>query len=423
MRFLYVVHRFWPYLGGSERYFLELARRAARCGNEVTVFTTDAWDYRHLFEPGHERIERLEESTDGVRVRRFRVRHPPARRLLSSWRRILAPNGAPPLPQPLLPGLWRHLLGGGRSFDLVHAGVFPFTSPMRAARLHCRRHGIPFVCQPMLNLGEPHAALDNPYYLGREQIALAAGADAVVVNTEHEAEVLNAKGIDRERITIASPAVVIEDVTGGDAAAFRRRRGAGGPIVLQLSTQTFDKGSLHTIEAMKNLWNRGSAASLVLIGQPMQDFLDHIAAQPPAVRSRIHVLGYVDEHEKKDALAACDVLVMPSRADSFGIAYLEAWANRKPVVGCHAGGVPRVIDEGRDGFLVPFGDVHMLSEYVEMLLADRELAARMGEAGFEKTRTCYTWEQTWATVDDLYQRLVRGRLTGSPAHPPTGAPA
>src|SRR5436190_5904813 len=72
---LYVVHRFWPYQGGSERYFFEIARRTAADGHRVTVATTDAWDAGHLHFRRKKRIEKLTDDVDGVHIRRFRVRH------------------------------------------------------------------------------------------------------------------------------------------------------------------------------------------------------------------------------------------------------------------------------------------------------------------------------------------------------------
>jgi len=60
---LYVIHRFWPYMGGAERHFFELARRTAALGHTVSVFATDAWDIEHLNHAGRKRIERLREQT------------------------------------------------------------------------------------------------------------------------------------------------------------------------------------------------------------------------------------------------------------------------------------------------------------------------------------------------------------------------
>lgn len=410
-RILYVIHRFWPYMGGSERLFFELARRTAAQGHAVTVFTTDAWDIEHLDHPGKKRIESLRETTAGLQIRRFRVRHLPRQRQWLRWLSRLPLRSCRQLfgyPHILVPGLSWSLWTGRQQFDLVHAGVFPHTCLVASAYVYCRRQQVPLICQPLLNLGEFHSAMNNPYFLSAEQLWLLSRANAILTITAFEKEVLMAKGISGEKITVASPGVTPAEVLGGDREAFRQRYRVTNPIVLQVSTQTFDKGSVHTVEALKLLWERGLDVTLVMVGQVMSDFAEYLAVQAPSVRERVLVLDYVSEREKKNAFAACDLFVMPSRADAFGLVYLEAWLYKKPVIACCAGGVPRVIDDGQSGFLVPFGDCYMLAEYIAKLLSDRPLAARMGEKGYQEVIARYSWEQSYAKVQEAYRQLLAG---------------
>jgi glycosyltransferase involved in cell wall biosynthesis len=157
---------------------------------------------------------------------------------------------------------------------------------------------------------------------------------------------------------------------------------------------------------MKKLWARGCTADLVLAGPTMTHFTNFIRAQPREVQNRVHLLGFVPDAEKKDLLAAGDVFALPSRTDSFGIVYLEAWLYNKPVVGAHAGGVPEVIADGRDGFLVKFGDTDALAARIEQLLADRALAESFGRAGHAKVLASLTWDAVYARVRGVYGELV-----------------
>ena len=417
---LYIVHRFWPYQGGSERYFFQIAKRTAAAGHSVTVATTDAWDAAHLHFRRRRRIEPLIERVDGILIRRFRVRHfYYQQRILPRLSRLI-PTRYPFFDRPhlLIPGLHWWLATTHERFDLVHAGVFPHAPLIAAGSRYCRRHRVPLVCQPMLNPGEPYRAMNNPQFTSPKLLALLEPAAAILTNTSYENEVLIEKGIPADRITVASPAVTAAEVMGGNGAAFRAAHGITGPMVLQVSTQTHDKGSWHTIDAMQRLRVRQPNATGVFIGSVEQDFVKFLEAQPPAVRAQIKLLDYVTEQEKKDAMAACDVFVMPSRADSFGIAYLEAWLYGKPVIGCFGGGVPRVIDEGRDGLLVPFGDSHMLAECIDDLIENRHAAAAMGARGREKVLTKYRWEDTHAVVQEVYRQcLDRGQPGAARARP------
>ena len=80
------------------------------------------------------------------------------------------------------------------------------------------------------------------------------------------------------------------------------------------------------------------------------------------------ILGPLPSWEVPDFYAALDVFAMPSRTDSFGIVFLEAWANALPVVAAAAGGVPEVVRHGETGLLVPFGDLDLLSDSIARLL-------------------------------------------------------
>jgi glycosyltransferase involved in cell wall biosynthesis len=110
---------------------------------------------------------------------------------------------------------------------------------------------------------------------------------------------------------------------------------------------------------------------------------------------------------KCDLLAATDVFAMPSRVDSFGIVYLEAWAYEKPVIGAKAGGVPEIIEDGRDGLLVRFGDVNGLAKAIEHLFIHTNLAREMGKRGRRKVERYYTWEKVYRQVRGVYERLMK----------------
>jgi len=157
---------------------------------------------------------------------------------------------------------------------------------------------------------------------------------------------------------------------------------------------------------MSRLWRDGTDGHLVIAGPQVEEFTRYYAKLPPSVRGRITLLGPTFGDEKRDLLAACQMVVMPSRVDAFGIVYLEAWANRKPVIGARAGGVPEVIKDGEDGLLVPFGDIQGLSEAISLLLEDDNLASRLGEKGFRKTMRFYTWDAIYRKVKGIYEELI-----------------
>jgi glycogen(starch) synthase len=198
-------------------------------------------------------------------------------------------------------------------------------------------------------------------------------------------------------------------LTGGNQDRFVARHNISGPIVFSISSMNYDKGTMHTVEAARSLWQAGHPITLVLAGAVLQPFRRYLNRLPIDDRSRIIVLGPVSDEERNDLLAAGDVLVMPSRTDSFGIAYLEAWLYGKPVIGASAWGVRDLIDDGRDGLLIPFGDVEALAQAILRLVTRREEAVTMGARGREKALRFHTWDVKYPLVRDLYQQLFERR--------------
>jgi glycosyltransferase involved in cell wall biosynthesis len=100
---------------------------------------------------------------------------------------------------------------------------------------------------------------------------------------------------------------------------------------------------------------------------------------------------------------------MPSKEDSFGIVYLEAWLCRKPVIGARIGSTQCVIDEGRDGLLVDPESAEDLARAIVSLLSNGELRAAMAEAGRAKTVARHTWDKVTDRMESLYTRVVGSR--------------
>ena len=98
---------------------------------------------------------------------------------------------------------------------------------------------------------------------------------------------------------------------------------------------------------------------------------------------------------------------MPSRTDSYGIVFLEAWANGLPVVAAAAGGVPDVVRHGEAGSLVPFGDLGRLAEAVAELVDDPAKAEALGAVGRTLVERGHTWDDRYATLEARVFDLLR----------------
>lgn len=98
-------------------------------------------------------------------------------------------------------------------------------------------------------------------------------------------------------------------------------------------------------------------------------------------QSRVQALGRVSSKDLPMLYHRCDILVAPSRYESFGLIYAEAMSHAKPVIGCDTGGIPEVVTSGLTGLLAVPGDCDSLVESMLRLASDPTLRIQMGTAG------------------------------------------
>jgi glycosyltransferase involved in cell wall biosynthesis len=425
MRLLHIIQRYYPYIGGSELYFQELSERLARAGHKVEVWTTDAWDLDYFWSKKARRVELERETHNGVTIRRFKVRHLPLPPIYyRGWRRAMAelsdlpPNSTRLLYAmsrltPWIPSLEKALrtLPAG-AFHLVHTTNIPFESMIASAANYAERARIPHVITPFTHLGEPGDRSIGRYYTMRHQIDLERRASKVIVQTRLERGFLGELGVPPKKMERVGVGVNPYEVVGGNGERFLRKFGIEGPIVYYIGAAAHDKGTDTTIEAMRRVWERGIDATFVMAGSTMLDkFRRYYEELPDEVRARCRWLGFISDEDKRDLNAAGQVFSMPSRTDSFGIVYLEAWLNGVPVIGARAGGVPEIITDGTDGYLIEFGDAAALANRITLLLKRPEAAHDMGQAGRRKVLAEHTWDHKISRIAEIYKELVgtRGR--------------
>jgi glycosyltransferase involved in cell wall biosynthesis len=102
-------------------------------------------------------------------------------------------------------------------------------------------------------------------------------------------------------------------------------------------------------------------------------------------------LGKRDDINK--ILKISDIFALSSLAEPFGLVNIEAMTARKPVVATNVGGIPEIVEDGENGFLVPPADEHKLSEKIISLLKDERLCRLMGEKGRKTVETKFSLDQ------------------------------
>jgi glycosyltransferase involved in cell wall biosynthesis len=392
---LHVIQRYPPAVGGAEAWCRGLARRQAARGDVVTVLACRAVTDDDLWsDPPHPPgacAVGAADLDDGVLVIRCEVEPP----LGPAGRRVLPWLGVPMLARAHSPELYGRLFHRVRTADVVHAHAVPGPHVFAAA-LAARAARRPFVLTPFLHAGDPEH--ESPA-VGR----ILRAADLVVALTTAEADAIAARGIDRTRIALSTNALDDADAAATPPADVRAalRIPPDQPLVLFVGRKSPSKG----IELLIDACARSRRAPvLVLVGPTTAWFRSALAARRSA---NVLDVPALPEAAKASLIAASDVLVLPSKHESFGGVFLEAWRVGTPVIGADIPSVREVV--GDAGFLFRPDDAADLAARLDQALGNRAAARAAAERGRARLATAFTWSRVVAPVDDAYARAIAAR--------------
>ena len=197
----------------------------------------------------------------------------------------------------------------------------------------------------------------------------------------------------------------LETAEGGADARARLGVGAERFVVGWVGRMTGVKRTDDVLEALRLLRERGVDAVLLMVGDgPDREHVEQRASELGIVRHCLF-LGY--QEDVSGWYRAFDAMILPSANEGTPVVVIEALAAGCPVVATSVGGVPDVVREGVDGFLVPMGDTEALAERLARLARDPDLRAAMGEAGRESVPPRYAVERLVGDIDELYRSLLR----------------
>jgi glycosyltransferase involved in cell wall biosynthesis len=160
-----------------------------------------------------------------------------------------------------------------------------------------------------------------------------------------------------------------------------------GRYILSVSAYKEQKALDVLIEAMKNVAQHCPGVKLVLVGEgtSLRRELELLAAKL-GLSECIEFHGRKSQSEVAELIDSCEVFVLPSRFETFGIVILEAMACKRPVVVSSAGGMLEIVRNGHNGLVVKPEDPQALADALITLCDDSSLRSRFGQAGFEQVR-------------------------------------
>ena len=372
--------------GGAELHARYVAEHLAR-HVDVEVLTSCAADYvtwRNELGPGLERI-------NGVPVRRFQVaseRNPHtfahhSARVFSHNHSLADELAWLNAEGPQVHALVRYLARHAETYDYCLFFSYRYYHAYHGARATASRAIL-----------VPTAERDETIGLAMFQ-PIFRGVRALMYNSPEERRLIQAVSGNHDR-----PGVVVG--VGSDvppdpqAGRFRQKYSIAGRFALYIGRIDQNKGCEELFSLFQEyLHDPASSLSLVLIGHSLMPIPDH---------PRIRHFGFLDDSDKFDALAAADVLIMPSRFESLSMVMLEAWALGRPVV---ANGACDVLKgqclRSNAGLYY-----ESPSEFLETLRAverHRWLNVALGRNGRQFFRAHYDWPIIERKYLDMFARL------------------
>jgi glycosyltransferase involved in cell wall biosynthesis len=212
-----------------------------------------------------------------------------------------------------------------------------------------------------------------------------------------------------EKFAVVRLGIELDERVDGEQdgrAESRRYLGIGAErfAVGWIGRMTAVKRTDDVLVAFKQLRDDGVDAVLCMVGDgPDRPELERRAHELGVIRETLF-LGY--QEDVAPFYAAFDALVLPSSNEGTPVSAIEALAAGRPVVATRVGGVPDVVQEGEDGFLVEPGATADLAERLAQLARDPELRERMGRAGRRRVLPRYAVERLVDDVDRLYRSLL-----------------
>lgn len=381
MRILSVIHQYPPAIGGSETLCALLSEELVRRGHVVEVATTRSKDINSL-----EPVLPKRECINGVDVYRYRC----AQRSRATWHLLAMGNR---LRQtwlalagealviagtgPIAPGIVKHIVANHKRYDLIHVQTLPFAH-VACSVIASRMMGIRTAVTPHIHIEHP-----NDFDLALSRRALES-ADLLFVDTEAEIGFLQDRGISPKKVVRLGVGIDMSSIRPTSSHEARVRLGIdpGKFVIAFIGRKIANKGLGLVVRTLAEVRRRFPNVMLISAGKPTE-FSETLKMTYPDLEGWIDY-AEINEKMKWDLLHACDVLVLPSTEEAFGIVFLEAWAASRPVIGARAGGIPWVVDHGVNGLLIdPLDDVGLHDAIVQLVTVPG-LGSGLGKRGHDK---------------------------------------
>ena len=286
----------------------------------------------------------------------------------------------------------RQLIRIDRPFDLIHNIKIGEEFFSLASLYFARERGIPFVFTPISH--------PNVGWKGELFSYLYSSADLLIALTKSEKSFLIFQGAAPDRTHVIGVGPLLESIAPTEDII--SKLSIDGPVILFLGQKYPHKGIAQLLKAAPLVWEKHPKAHFIFAGPRTKHSEELFTNQRDA---RITEIGTISEADKINFLSGCDIFCMPSVGESFGMVYLEAWMFRKPVIAADTETSKCFIENGHDGLLVR-QNAPSIAKAIRTLIEDTALRRELGENGYSKVTSQYTWQKIASKVESAYYSAI-----------------
>jgi glycosyltransferase involved in cell wall biosynthesis len=187
---------------------------------------------------------------------------------------------------------------------------------------------------------------------------------------------------------------------------FKNKLGIQGPIILSVQRLHSRKGLNYLIDAVPSVLKKIPSAQFIIVGKGPEKTNIENKIENLGIENNVKLVGFVIDSELPMYYAYCNLFVLHSIYEAFGIVLLEAMASEKPVISTTVGGIPEVVQHGKSGILVPPKNATALATAIIKLLSDSKSAEEMGQYGRKLTEIEFNWDIIAKKYLEMYVDLI-----------------
>jgi len=192
-----------------------------------------------------------------------------------------------------------------------------------------------------------------------------------------------------------------------DPAPFRKRfRLEGKTAILYVGRLESHKGVHYLLQSMPEVCSQIPGAVLVLCGEGKQRQRLLEMSKFLHLERNVIFAGFVAHEMLPSYFAGADMCVMPSTYEGFGIAVLEGMSSGKPVVASNVGGIPEMIDHGRNGLLISPKNSSEIANAICLLHSDTALSRKLASEARLTALDRFTWDRIAGQTLDMYREIL-----------------